>query len=76
MKKKHIFGAVMLIAGITASLVISTGQEATAEKPKECICLDVYDPVCIIETGQRFSNGCYAQCAGFTPDEFGPCDLD
>lgn len=30
-----------------------------------CFCPDVYDPVCD-RYGQRYSNGCYAACAGVT----------
>ena len=75
MKKAQIFGASMLVAGITLSLALASSQPAVAERPGECICTDEYDPVCILATGQMFSNACQAQCAGFTPDEYSECNF-
>lgn len=75
MKKAQIFGALTLAAGATLSLILFTSPQASAERPGECICTDEYDPVCILETGQKFSNDCRAQCAGFTPDEYAECSF-
>lgn len=44
---------------------------------EECVCVEVYDPVCVEITdpnGETFTitypNSCYAECDGFTEDDF------
>ena len=45
----------------------------------DCPCPTDYDPVCVDveQNGQTititFQNSCYAECAGFTPNEYYPC---
>ena len=76
MKKVKTWGAMLLITsfGILTS-VSSTSNPIIGPviPPGKCICLDVYKPVCIIATGQQFSNACRASCAGYTPDEWVDC---
>ena len=79
MKKVRLFVAVMLVSG-AAFLTSATSAQVEAQDPPlrpigECICLDVFQPVCIIATGQQFSNACYASCAGYTPSEWTDCYL-
>lgn len=76
MKKTQILGVASLVVGITFSLLLSSHRDAVAEKPiGKCYCTDQYDPVCIIGTTIKFSNACRAECAGYTPDQYGPCVL-
>jgi hypothetical protein len=42
-----------------------------------CVCITIYDPVCVMLPDNsivEFSNACFAECAGYTPDMFVPCD--
>jgi hypothetical protein len=41
-----------------------------------CVCPTVYDPVCVqTPTGiVEYSNACFAECDGFTPNDFVSCD--
>ncbi len=75
MKKAQIFGALTLAIGATLSLILFTSPRATAERPGECICTHEIDPVCILDTGQKFNNDCLARCAGFTPDDYAECSF-
>lgn len=43
----------------------------------DCVCDEVYDPVCIATPGGiilTFSNACEAECAGFRPEHFVECN--
>ena len=71
-KSKMLVLAMLMSAGIYASFAFS-GDPVLRKPPGECICLHVWAPVCIIETGQQFPNACEAECAGFTPDEYFDC---
>lgn len=68
---KTLIVILMATGGIYSSLAFAIIP--TPIRPVKCICLDVYDPVCITGTHIQFSNSCYAICAGFTPDQFTPC---
>lgn len=42
-----------------------------------CMCPPIWSPVCVLtpdSTFIEFPNDCEAICAGFTPDQFAPCD--
>jgi hypothetical protein len=78
MKKIKHFGVTLLVmtCGIFTS-VASTSDFASVAPPRvppgRCICPDVYKPVCIIATGQQFSNACHASCAGYSPSDWVDC---
>lgn len=51
-------------------------QTIIIEEP--CICPDIYDPVCVINPDGElieFDNACFAECEGYTPEEFVDCAL-
>ena len=73
MKKiKFITGLAAIVLMFTSTAQINVPKAEEAFKPK-CNCLLVYDPVCIIATGQQFSNACFAACAGFGPEDYTRC---
>jgi hypothetical protein len=39
--------------------------------PKECVCIELYDPVCA--DGKEYGNSCHAACAGAKNIEKGNC---
>ncbi|MEZ4985783.1 MAG: PKD domain-containing protein [Saprospiraceae bacterium] len=44
---------------------------------EDCICPQVYDPVCVYTPGGLelvFDNACYAECAGYGPEFYTSCD--
>lgn len=67
-KSKKIISAsfLMIILSIWAAVSISN----TAAAKPECNYPDVYDPVYIIETGEMFTNACFASCAGYEPEDW------
>ncbi|MEO1051762.1 MAG: hypothetical protein AAFX87_14125 [Bacteroidota bacterium] len=74
MKRMKFVIASLFVAGIAyVSLASNTNDPKLRPIQADCYCLDVYEPVCIIATGQKFSNGCYASCAGFKPHEWVDC---
>lgn len=65
--------------GILCALFgLSIGFQAcdTDDEPTDCICPQVVAPVCVVDGDNTltFSNGCYAECAGFSPDEYAACN--
>ncbi|MEL7002008.1 MAG: hypothetical protein AAFN93_04640 [Bacteroidota bacterium] len=72
MKKVKIAFASILVAGL-CYMSFGTNTDPIRPKKADCYCLDVYRPVCIIATGQRFGNACYASCAGYSPNEWVDC---
>ena len=49
----------------------------TIEVAGDCICPDIYDPVCVLgDDGSiiEFDNICFAECAGYGPEDIVPCD--
>ena len=73
MKKSKLAGAMGLLACVAYFSFSSLNVKAAEQADKPCYCLDIYAPVCIIATGQQFSNACQAQCAGYTPAEYTDC---
>ena len=77
MEKKKFFGILMLAAFGFLSTVKSTSgplpDPIIPIRPGECICTHLYAPVCIIETGQQYSNSCFARCAGYGPEDWYDC---
>jgi len=44
--------------------------------PPGCPCPTVFDPVCVIDANAdtlTFNNGCYAECEGYTPNDYFSC---
>lgn len=55
------------------------GPDSYTECEDDCVCPDVYDPVCVITAAGiifTFENPCYAECEGFGPDSFVDCNPD
>lgn len=68
---RSLFALAALVAvGMTTQSNVSVASNQVARP--ECLCLDVWDPVCTYD-GKTFSNGCYAACAGYGPDEYYDC---
>lgn len=67
---------------VTLTITTSEGCTAIFEQwvwvgNMDCVCPDVWDPVCIIDPAGfllLFGNECEAICAGFTPDQFIDCE--
>ncbi|UII19606.1 hypothetical protein [Fulvivirga ligni] len=74
MKKTRIFVASALVLGsVLTTLASGVFEPKPAAKPCGYECPMVYDPVCIIATGQKFGNSCLASCAGYTADQWTRC---
>lgn len=71
MKKIKFFGISLMLTGAVFASFLSQAEPLAVNS--ECICPDVYQPVCIVATGQQFKNSCLATCAGYTSDEWVDC---
>lgn len=67
---KLIFTAFAIVAG--AMITFSNANTAEAQKGGPCICPQYYAPVCTYD-GKEFANPCYAECRGYTEDEYEFC---
>ncbi len=76
MKKIKIAMVSLLVAGFCYVSFGSNNDPKTPIIKPDCYCLDVYEPVCIIATGQRFGNACYASCAGYKPHQWVDCSQE
>lgn len=68
--KVAVIAIMFCVAGISTSFTAATSKVSVKIPPFACP--DVYDPVCTFD-GRQFSNGCYAQLAGYSPDEYERC---
>lgn len=69
-KMKPIVAAVLISAGFFFSSFTTPGTQEALFLPQPCP--KIYAPVCTFD-GREFPNYCYAERAGYSPDEYERC---
>jgi len=57
---------------LLASIVLLACKKELPESPDDCICIEIYLPVCGSD-GNTYSNSCKAECEGVTEYTEGEC---
>ena len=76
---KNCFNWLTFVALMTISVISITScskndcSEPTVEPYGDCICIQIYDPVCGCD-GKTYSNNCHAHCEGVAIKKKGECN--